>query len=93
MIDGRSSGTMALTEPNQGSTLADITTSARLHDDNSYLIRGQKIYISNGDHDLSENIVHLVLARMEGRPAELAVFLCSSYPSFWLTLMAPLSTK
>lgn len=69
MIDGRSTGTMALTEPNQGSTLADITTSARLQDDESYLIRGQKIYISNGDHDLSENIVHLVLARIEGAPS------------------------
>ncbi len=69
MIDGRCTGTMALTEPSQGSTLADITTSAHLNADNSYLIRGQKIYISNGDHDLSENIVHLVLARIEGAPS------------------------
>ena len=69
MVDGRSTGTMALTEPGQGSTLADITTSAHVNEDSSYLIRGQKIYISNGDHGLSENIIHLVLARIEGAPS------------------------
>ena len=68
MMDGRSAGTMALTEPAQGSTLGDITTSATLQADDSYLIRGQKIYISNGDHSLSDNIIHLVLARIEGAP-------------------------
>ena len=68
MMDGRSAGTMALTEPAQGSTLGDIKTSATLQPDDSYLIRGQKIYISNGDHSLSDNIVHLVLARIEGAP-------------------------
>ena len=68
MMDGRSAGTMALTEPAQGSTLGDITTSATLQSDKSYRIRGQKIYISNGDHSLSDNIIHLVLARIEGAP-------------------------
>jgi len=68
MMDGRSAGTMALTEPAQGSTLGDIATSATLQSDKSYSIRGQKIYISNGDHSLSDNIIHLVLARIEGAP-------------------------
>ena len=68
MMDGRSAGTMALTEPAQGSTLGDIATSATIQSDNTYLIRGQKIYISNGDHTLSDNIVHLVLARIDGAP-------------------------
>lgn len=68
MMDGRSAGTMALTEPAQGSTLSDIKASAALQEDESYRIRGQKIYISNGDHTLTDNIIHLVLARIDGAP-------------------------
>ena len=68
MMDGRFAGTMALSEPAQGSALADIKTSARLQSDGSYLIRGQKIYITNGDHNLTENIIHMVLAKIEGAP-------------------------
>ncbi|MFC5694716.1 acyl-CoA dehydrogenase [Pseudomonas sp. GCM10022186] len=69
MLDGRFSGTMALTEPGQGSALGDLRTSARPAGDGSYRIRGQKMFISGGDHELTENIVHMVLARIEGAPA------------------------
>lgn len=68
MGDGRSSGTMALTEPAQGSALGDIRTTATPVADGSYRLRGQKIFISGGDQDFTENIVHMVLARIEGAP-------------------------
>lgn len=68
MLSGRFTGTMALTEPHAGSSLADITTSATPTDDGSYRIKGSKIYISAGEHELSENIVHLVLAKIKGGP-------------------------
>ncbi|RMH82357.1 acyl-CoA dehydrogenase [Pseudomonas sp. AOB-7] len=66
MLDGRFSGTMAMTEPGQGSALGDLRTSARQAGDGSYRISGSKMFISGGDHELSENIVHMVLARIEG---------------------------
>jgi butyryl-CoA dehydrogenase len=69
MLDGRFSGTMALTEPGQGSALGDLRTSARQLDNGSYRLFGQKMFISGGDHELTENIVHMVLARIEGAPA------------------------
>lgn len=69
MLDGRFTGTMALTEPHAGSSLADIKTRARKLEDGSYRIRGSKLYISGGEHDLSDNIVHLVLAKVDGAPA------------------------
>ncbi len=69
MLDGRCFGTMALTEPQAGSSLADITTSAEYTAEGHYLIRGNKMFISGGEHELSENIVHLVLARIKGAPA------------------------
>ncbi|WP_207887621.1 acyl-CoA dehydrogenase [Pseudomonas sp. 30_B] len=69
MLAGRFSGTMALTEPGQGSALGDLRTSARLAGDGTYRIFGQKMFISGGDHELTENIVHMVLARIEGAPA------------------------
>ncbi len=65
---GEWTGTMALTEPHAGSSLADITTTATLTGDH-YLIRGAKIFISAGDHDLTDNIVHMTLARIDGAPA------------------------
>ena len=67
MIAGRWSGTMVLTEPQAGSDLAAIRTRAVPNGDH-HLLSGQKIFISYGDHDLTENIVHLVLARIEGAP-------------------------
>ncbi len=66
--EGRFFGTMALTEPQAGSGLSDLKTSATPQADGTYLIKGQKIFISGGDHELSENIVHLVLARLPDAP-------------------------
>lgn len=68
MFSGRFAGTMALTEPDVGSSLGDLTTKATLHADGSYRIKGQKMFISGGDQDITENIVHLVLARIAGAP-------------------------
>ncbi|MDP9526515.1 acyl-CoA dehydrogenase [Pseudomonas protegens] len=69
MIDGRFFGTMALTEPHAGSSLADIRTRAEPAADGSYRLKGNKIFISGGDHPLSENIVHMVLAKLPDAPA------------------------
>ena len=68
LLAGRFFGTMALTEPQAGSSLSDITTSATPNPDGTYSLRGNKIFISAGDHELSENIVHLVLAKIPGGP-------------------------
>lgn len=68
MFTGDFTGTMALTEPHAGSSLADITTSAVKQADGSYRVKGSKIYISGGEHELSDNIVHLVLAKIPGGP-------------------------
>ena len=69
MLNGRWGGTMCLTEAQAGSDVGSAKTSASNNGDGSYTIRGTKIFISAGDHDLAENIVHLVLARVEGAPA------------------------
>ncbi|HEX8003628.1 MAG TPA: acyl-CoA dehydrogenase [Mycobacteriales bacterium] len=69
MLEGRWHGTMCLSEPHAGSSLADITTRAERRDDGSYRLRGSKMWISAGEHDLGENIVHLVLAKVPGSPA------------------------
>ncbi len=68
LLSGRFAGTMAMSEPGAGSSLSDLTTSAVLSEDGSYHIKGNKIWISGGDHELNENIVHLVLARVKGAP-------------------------
>jgi acyl-CoA dehydrogenase len=68
MIAGRWSGTMNLTEPHCGTDLGLLRTKAVKQADGSYRITGTKIFISAGEHDLAENIVHLVLARIEGAP-------------------------
>ncbi|WP_350561055.1 acyl-CoA dehydrogenase [Psychrobacter sp. CAL346-MNA-CIBAN-0220] len=68
LLTGEFTGTMALTEPHAGSSLADIRTTAVKQDDGSYRIKGSKIYISGGDHELSDNIIHLVLAKVPGGP-------------------------
>jgi alkylation response protein AidB-like acyl-CoA dehydrogenase len=68
MYRGEWTGTMALTEPQAGSSLADITTTAEPTPDGSYRVRGAKIFISGGDQDLTENIVHMTLARIRGAP-------------------------
>jgi butyryl-CoA dehydrogenase len=69
MIAGKWMGTMALTEPQAGSSLSDITTAATPNEDGTYNIKGQKIFISGGDHQFGENFIHLTLARIEGAPA------------------------
>jgi alkylation response protein AidB-like acyl-CoA dehydrogenase len=66
---GEYHGTMCLSEPEVGSSLADITTRAERQDDGSYRLFGRKMWISGAEHDLSDNIVHLVLARSPGGPA------------------------
>ncbi len=68
LLDGRFLGTMALSEPESGSNLADITTRAVPQDDGTYRVFGQKMWISGGDHELTDNIVHLVLAKIPGGP-------------------------
>lgn len=68
MLTGRFLGTMALSEPQAGSSLADITTRAEPRPDGTYRVFGQKMWISAGDHEISENIVHLVLAKIPGGP-------------------------
>jgi len=68
MLNGTWQGTMALTEPQAGSSLSDITTTATPQPDGSYKIKGQKVFISAGDHDAVENIIHLMLARIDGAP-------------------------
>jgi len=68
MREGRFMGTMAMTEPGSGSGLGDLSTKAVKAEDGTYRITGSKIFISGGDHDLSDNIVHLVLARIQGAP-------------------------
>ena len=68
MVEGAWTGTMNLTEPQAGSDLALIKTRAERQPDGSYRIRGQKIFITYGEHDLAENIVHMVLARATDAP-------------------------
>jgi alkylation response protein AidB-like acyl-CoA dehydrogenase len=68
MLDLTWGGTMCLTEPQAGSSLSDVATTASPTDKEYHLIKGQKIFISAGDHQFSSNFVHLVLARIDGAP-------------------------
>jgi alkylation response protein AidB-like acyl-CoA dehydrogenase len=68
MLDGRWQGTMALTEPDAGSALSDVVTTATPDGDGRYRIQGRKVFISAGDHDAVANVVHLLLARIDGAP-------------------------
>src|SRR5215470_231859 len=68
MVNGTWGGTMCLTEPHAGSDVGAAKTSARRLGTGRYAIKGTKVFISGGDHDLADNIVHLVLARVEGAP-------------------------
>lgn len=69
MYAGEWQGTMALTEPQAGSSLSDVMTTATPTTEDYYLLKGQKIFISAGDHDAVENVIHLMLARIQGAPA------------------------
>ena len=71
MMAGRFFGTMCLSEPQAGSSLSDITTRAEPTGDGSYRLKGNKMWISAGEHELSENIVHLVLAKIPGPDGKL----------------------
>lgn len=82
LISGKWTGTMNLTEPQAGSDLALLRTRAERQDDGSYRITGSKIFITYGEHDMSENIIHLVLARTMDAPAGvkgLSLFLVPKY--------------
>ncbi len=68
IFSGEWQGTMALTEPDAGSSLSDITTKAEKQAEGHYLIQGQKVFISGGDHDACDNVVHLMLAKIPGGP-------------------------
>jgi butyryl-CoA dehydrogenase len=68
MVEGRFFGTMCLSEPQAGSSLSDITTRAERQADGSWRLTGRKMWISGGDQEISENIVHMVLARIPGSP-------------------------
>jgi alkylation response protein AidB-like acyl-CoA dehydrogenase len=83
LITGEWGGTMNLTEPQAGSDVGALITKAISAGDGTYRIQGQKIYITCGEHDLTDNIVHLVLARLEGAPAGtrgISLFLVPKYP-------------
>jgi butyryl-CoA dehydrogenase len=69
MYRGEWTGTMALTEPQAGSSLTDVQTTATPTGAGDYLLSGSKIFISAGDHDMADNIVHMTLARLRGAPA------------------------
>jgi alkylation response protein AidB-like acyl-CoA dehydrogenase len=85
MVSGVWTGTMNLTEPSAGSDLAAVRTRAEPQADGSYKIFGQKIFITYGEHDMAENIIHLVLARTPTRPRASRAFRCSSCRSSWST--------
>ncbi|MFO7557934.1 MAG: acyl-CoA dehydrogenase [Desulfobacterales bacterium] len=82
MYTGEWTGTMLLTEPEAGSDVGLLTTNAKKNEDGTYSITGGKIFISSGEHDMSENIIHPVLARIEGAPAGtkgISLFLVPKY--------------
>jgi len=84
MISGEWSGTMNLTEPQAGSDVGALTTKAVPNGDGTYAITGQKIYITWGEHDMTEQIVHLVLARTPGAPEGTRGISCFIVPKFHL---------
>jgi alkylation response protein AidB-like acyl-CoA dehydrogenase len=82
MLTGQWTGTMCLTEPDAGSDVGALKSKAVKQSDGTYLITGQKIFITNGEHDLAENIIHPVLARIEGDPAGskgISIFIVPKY--------------
>ena len=84
MYSGEWTGTMLLTEPEAGSDVGALTTSAAKNEDGTYSITGNKIFISSGDHDLAENIIHPVLARIEGAPEGTAGISLFLVPKIWV---------
>ncbi len=84
LYTGKWGGTMVLTEPNAGSDVGALTTSAKKNADGTYSITGNKIFITNGEHNLSENIIHPVLARVEGAPAGTKGISIFIVPKIWV---------
>jgi alkylation response protein AidB-like acyl-CoA dehydrogenase len=84
MYTGQWTGTMLLTEPEAGSDVGALTTMAVRNPDGTYAITGSKIFISSGEHDLAENIIHPVLARIEGAPAGTAGISLFLVPKIWV---------
>ncbi|MBX7148782.1 acyl-CoA dehydrogenase [bacterium] len=84
MYAGEYSGTMCLTEPQAGSGLGDIKTSATPQEDGTYLIRGNKIFISGGDQNMTDNIIHLVLARVVGDAQGTKGISLFAVPKIWV---------
>jgi hypothetical protein len=84
MFTGEWAGTMLLTEPEAGSDVGALTTSAVKNEDGTYTISGNKIFISSGEHDLAENIIHPVLARIEGAPEGTAGISLFIVPKIWV---------
>ena len=84
MFTGEWTGTMLLTEPEAGSDVGLLTTTAVKNDDGTYNVSGNKIFISSGEHDLSANIIHPVLARIEGAPAGTKGISLFLVPKFWV---------
>ncbi len=93
MTDGIWTGTMNLTEPHCGTDLGLLRTKAMPQGDGTYKISGQKIFISAGEHDLSENIIHLVLARSEGAPEGVKGISLFIVPKFILDASGKLGAK
>ncbi|BBO81074.1 acyl-CoA dehydrogenase [Desulfosarcina ovata subsp. sediminis] len=84
LYTGKWAGTMLLTEPNAGSDLGALTTAAKKNTDGTYQISGNKIFITNGEHDLSENIIHPVLARIEDAPSGTKGISIFIVPKIWV---------
>ena len=84
MFSGKWTGTMLLTEADAGSDVGALTTVAKKNDDGTYSITGAKIFISSGEHDLTENIIHPVLARIEDAPAGTKGISLFLVPKFWV---------
>jgi hypothetical protein len=84
MYSGRWGGTMVLTEPNAGSDVGALTTTGRRLEDGTYAISGAKIFITGGEHDLTENIIHPVLARIEEAPAGTKGISLFIVPKIWV---------
>ncbi len=84
MYSGEWTGTMLLTEPEAGSDVGALTTTAVKNGDGTYSITGNKIFISSGEHDLAENIIHPVLARIEGAPEGTAGISLFLVPKIWV---------
>ncbi len=84
MISGEWTGTMNLTEPNAGSDLAAIVATSKPRGDGTWDVFGEKIFITWGDHDMTDNVIHLVLARTPGSPAGVKGISLFVVPKFWV---------